>query len=147
MGQSETLSSLLSLPSAMGKPRILLADDDAALLEGVQKLLEAEFEIVASVRDGYALIEAAKSLGPDVIVTDISMPLFNGLRAVRHLKKNQPNARIIFLTVHDERPFVAEALKVGASGYVVKRSAHLDLLPALREVLRGGSFVSAAAQE
>ena len=145
--QSETLSSLLWLPRTMKKPRILLADDDADLLQSVQTLLEAEFEIVASVRDGYALIEAAKSLGPDVIVTDISMPLFSGLRAVRQLKKYQPNARIIFLTVHDERPFVAEAMKIGASGYVVKRSAHLDLVPALREVLRGGSFVSAAARE
>ena len=131
----------------MGKPKILLADDDADLLQGVQTLLEPEFEVVASVGDGYALIEAARALGPDVIVTDISMPLLSGLRAARQLKKNQPNARIVILTVHDEPQFVAEAIKIGASGYVIKRSANLDLVPAVREVLRGGSFISAAVQE
>jgi len=141
------ISSPLSLPMTMGKPKILLADDDADLLQGVQTLLEPEFEVVASVGDGYALIEAARALGPDVIVTDISMPLLSGLRAARQLKKNQPNARIVILTVHDEPQFVAEAIKIGASGYVIKRSANLDLVPAVREVLRGGSFISAAVQE
>jgi len=131
----------------MEKPRILLADDDAALRESVQKLLESEFRIVASVGDGQALLEAAQALTPDLIIADISMPFLDGFQAIRRLKAIQPNARIIFLTVHDERPFVAEAMKIGASGYVVKRFAHLDLVPAVREALRGGSFISATARE
>lgn len=129
------------------KPRILLADDDATMLESVQKLLDSEFEVVASVRDGYALIEAAKALTPDLIITDISMPLLSGFRAARQVKKHQPNARIVFLSVHEELAFVGAARKLGVFGYVVKRAADSDLIPAIREVLRGGSFISAVLQE
>jgi DNA-binding NarL/FixJ family response regulator len=129
------------------KKTILLADDDRELLESVQKLLESEFNVVACVSDGYKLIEAAKLLVPDLIVTDISMEGLSGIRAARRLKSEQPNARIIFLTVHDESAFVAEARKVGALGYVIKQSATSDLIPAIREVLQGRSFISSAARQ
>ena len=119
----------------------MLADDDAALREGVQKLLEPEFEILASVGDGQSLIEAAQTLTPDLIISDISMPLLNGLQATRRLIALQPKARVIFLTVHEEAAFVAEANKSGALGYVVKRCAASHLIPAIREVLQGRSFV------
>jgi DNA-binding NarL/FixJ family response regulator len=129
------------------KVTILLADDDRDLLESLQKLLQSEFNVVACVNDGYKLIEAAKLLAPDLIVTDISMEGLSGIRAARQLKSEQPNARIIFLTVHDESAFVAEARKVGALGYVIKRSADCDLIPAIREALQGRSFVSSAARQ
>ena len=131
----------------MKRNTILLADDDPNLLESVQKLLEPEFNVVACVSDGYELIEAAKSLVPDLIVTDISMEGLNGIRAARLLKSEQPDARIIFLTVHNEAAFVTEACKVGALGYVIKQSADSDLIPAIREALQGRSFVSAAARQ
>jgi DNA-binding NarL/FixJ family response regulator len=129
------------------KNTILLADDDRDLLESVQKLLESEFNVVACVTDGFKLIEAAKLLAPDLIVTDISMEGLSGIRAARRLMSEQPNARIIFLTVHDESAFVAEAHKVGALGYVIKRSADSDLIPAIRAALQGRSFVSSAARQ
>ena len=127
----------------MRKPRILLADDDGDFLQALQTLLGSECEIVASVGDGCALMEAAGVHEPDVIVTDISMPLLSGLRAARQLRRDQPNIPIIFLTIREEPAFVAEAQKLGASGYVVKRSAASDLMPAIRTVLQGGSFISA----
>jgi DNA-binding NarL/FixJ family response regulator len=127
----------------MGKPRIVLADDDGDFLQALQTLLTSEFEIVASVGDGHALIEAAAVNKPDLIVTDISMPLLSGLRAARQLRRDQPSIPIIFLTIREEPAFVTEAQKLGASGYVVKRLAASDLMPAMRTVLLGGSFISA----
>jgi len=127
------------------KPTILLADDDPALLQNLQRLLESEFEVVAPVHNGLELLEAAKALVPDLIVTDISMPCRSGIRAARQLRLDQPTARIIFLTVHDEPAFVAEGRKIGALGYVVKQCADADLIPAIREVLQGRSFVSPSA--
>jgi DNA-binding NarL/FixJ family response regulator len=127
----------------MGKPRIVLADDDGDFLHALQTLLTSEFDIVASVGDGHALIEAAAVHKPDLIVTDISMPLLSGLRAARQLRRDQPSIPIIFLTIREEPAFVAEAQKLGASGYVVKRSAASDLMLAMRTVLLGGSFISA----
>jgi DNA-binding NarL/FixJ family response regulator len=126
----------------MGKPRIVLADDDGDFLQALQTLLTSEFEIVASVGDGHALIEAAAVNKPDLIVTDISMPLLSGLRAARQLRRDQPSIPIIFLTIREDPAFVAEAQKLGASGYVVKRCAASDLMPAMRTVLLGGSFIS-----
>lgn len=146
----DTQSGTHSQPSAKEDAKrasIVLADDDRDLLENVQKLLESEFNVVACVSDGYELIEAAKLLAPDLIVTDISMEGLSGIGAARRLKSEQPNARIVFLTVHDEPAFVAEARKAGALGYVVKRSAASDLIPAIREVLQGRSFVSSAARQ
>ena len=126
----------------MGRPRIVLADDDGDFLHALQTLLTSEFEIVASVGDGYALIEAVAAHEPDVIVTDISMPFLSGLRAARQLRTDRPNIPIVFLTIREEAAFVAEAKKLGALGYVVKRSAVSDLMPAIRTVLQGGSFIS-----
>jgi DNA-binding NarL/FixJ family response regulator len=127
----------------MEKPRIVLADDDRDFLHALQTLLTSEFDIVASVGDGYALIEAVAAHKPDLIVTDISMPLLSGLRAARQLRRDHPGIPIIFLTIREEPAFVVEAQKLGVSGYVVKRSAASDLMPAMRTVLLGGSFISA----
>jgi DNA-binding NarL/FixJ family response regulator len=131
----------------MVKPRILLADDDGDYLQALLTLLASEFEIVDCVGDGYALIEAAMAHGPDVIVTDISMPRLNGLRAARQLRMDKPNTPIVFLTVREDPAFLAEAQKLGALGYVVKRSASSDLVPAIRTVLQGRSFISSTLRE
>ncbi len=131
----------------MKRARVLLGDDHAITLEGVRRILEPHFEVVGTAADGRALIAAAQKLHPDVIVADISMPVMNGFQAARQLRKVQPDARILFLTVHEEPVAVTEALAIGVSGYVLKRAAADDLIPALREVLQGGRFVSETLQQ
>lgn len=126
----------------INRPTILLADDESAMLERVRRLLQSEFRIVGAAPDGEALLAAAERLKPDVILADISMPILNGFEAARRLKSSSPEARIIFLTVHEEPTVVTEALEIGVKGYVIKRSAAQDLIAAIREVLQGRSFVS-----
>jgi DNA-binding NarL/FixJ family response regulator len=124
------------------RARVLLADDHTIVAEGLESLLEDEFELVGTVTDGRALVEAASKLKPDVILADISMPVLNGLDAVRQIKKQRPGARVIFLTMHSEPPLVAEAFKAGASGYLLKQSAGEELIRAIREVLKGRTYVT-----
>jgi DNA-binding NarL/FixJ family response regulator len=124
------------------KPRLLLADDHTLLLEGIRLMLEPEFDLVGSVEDGQALLAAAKTLRPDVILLDISMPLLNGIDAARQLKKFLPSARLIFVTMHADADYVSEAFRVGAMGYLLKRAAASELLTAIREVLKGNHYVS-----
>jgi len=124
------------------KPRLLLADDHTLLLEGIRLMLEPEFDLVGSVEDGQALLAAAKTLKPDVILLDISMPVLNGIDAARRLRKLLPSARLIFLTMHADPDYVAEAFRAGAMGYLLKRSAASELLTAIREVLKGNHYVS-----
>ena len=129
------------------RPTVLLADDDRAFLDQVCLLLKSEFEVVGAVGDGQALLAVASDLHPDLVVVDISMPRLNGFQAAQQLKKAQPNARILFLSVHEEAVAVSEALAIGASGYVVKRSAATDLIPALVQVFQGNRFVSEAIRQ
>lgn len=126
----------------MNKPRVLLADDHRILIEGLKGLLDPEFELLGTVEDGRALVVAAQELKPDVIVADISMPLLNGLEAGRQILKEDPSARIIFLTMHSDVAYAAEAFRAGASGYILKRSAASELVTAIREVLKGGAYVT-----
>jgi DNA-binding NarL/FixJ family response regulator len=122
--------------------RILLADDHVLVAEGIQKLLEPEFELVGIVADGRSLVAAAAKLQPDLVVVDISLPLLNGLDASQQLKKNNPNLKIIVLTMHSEPNFVTQAFRVGVSGYVLKQSVGSELVQAIREVIKGRTFVS-----
>jgi DNA-binding NarL/FixJ family response regulator len=124
------------------KPRLLLADDHTLLLEGIRLILEPEFELVGSVEDGQALLAAAKTLKPDVILLDISMPVLNGIDAARRLRKLLPSARLIFLTMHTDPDYVAEAFRAGAMGYLLKRAAASELIMAVRAVLKGHHYVS-----
>jgi DNA-binding NarL/FixJ family response regulator len=124
------------------RPRLLLADDHTLLLEGIRLLLEPEFDLVASVEDGQALLSAAKSLKPDVILLDISMPALNGIDAARQLRKSLPSTKIIFLTMHADTDYVAEAFRAGAKGYLLKRAAASELKLAIREVLNGKYYIS-----
>ena len=126
----------------MSRPRILLADDHALVLAGFRKLLEPEFEIVAAVEDGRALVEAAAELRPDVILLDISMPLLNGIDAAARVKRMLPETRLVFVTMHSDPDYVAEAFRAGAAGYLLKRSAASELAAAIHRVLRGEIYVT-----
>ena len=126
----------------MARPRVLLADDHALLLGAFERLLAGECEVVGQVSDGRALVQAAETLRPDVVVVDISMPLLNGLEAARRIKQTSPSVKIVFLTMNEEADLAAEAFRSGASGYVLKRSAASELGLAIREVMRGRSYVT-----
>lgn len=125
------------------KPTLLLADDHAIVIEGLRKLLQPEFEFVGAVGDGWALLQAAEKLHPDVIVTDVSMPLLNGIDAVRRLKVASPHSKVVILSMHMDVEIATEALRAGASAYVLKHSATDALSKAIWDVLEGRTFVSA----
>lgn len=122
------------------KPRILLADDHAIVLDGLRSLLAPEFEVVATAADGRQLVELARSLRPDVIVADISMPLLNGIDAARQL----PGVRFVFLTMHADPTYLLRAMQAGALGYVLKHAASAELTVAIRRALAGESYMSPA---
>ncbi len=126
----------------MSKPRVLLADDHALVLEGFKKLLEEHCQVVGSVEDGRALLDAAKRLQPDIVISDISMPKLNGLDAARQLQKMVPRPRIIFVTVHADQDYVTQAFKAGASAYLLKRSAGSELLQAIEAVKNDNYYIT-----
>jgi DNA-binding NarL/FixJ family response regulator len=126
----------------MPKPRILLADDHALVLEGFRRILEGHYELVGTVGDGRALLEAAKTLQPDIVLLDVSMPLLNGIDAAAQLKKVCPNAKIIIVTMHADTDYVRSAFEAGASAYVLKRSAVDELEQAIRTVLAGHFYIT-----
>jgi DNA-binding NarL/FixJ family response regulator len=131
----------------MSRPRVVLADDHTLLLEAFTKLLGEECEVVGTVSNGHALLEAAAKLRPDVAVVDIAMPLLNGIDAARRLKQLHPDIRIIFLTMNEDPDLAAEAFRAGASGYLLKRSAASELLTAIREVMKRRSYVTPLVTE
>lgn len=126
----------------MPKPRILLADDHALVLEGFRRILEGHYELVGTVGDGRALLEAAKTVQPDIVILDVSMPLLNGIDAAAQLKKICPNAKIIVVTMHADTDYVRAAFEAGASAYVLKGSAVDELEQAIRAVLAGHSYIT-----
>jgi DNA-binding NarL/FixJ family response regulator len=121
---------------------VLLADDHANMLEAVRGLLEGRFAATVMVADEASLFEAVPRLGPDLVVVDLSLPVSGGVNVVRNLFSRYPGLRVIVLSVHDEHPAVAQALGAGAAGFVLKRTAGVDLLAAVDAVLRGESYVS-----
>lgn len=127
----------------MIKPRILLADDHGLVLEGEKTVLPERFEIVGTASDGRRLVEEALRLKPDLIVMDISMPLLSGIEAARRIKEHLPKVKLLFLTMHSERPYLRAALQAGASGYVLKSAEHGELQRAVERVLRGELYISA----
>ena len=126
----------------MNRTRVLLADDHEAILERVKRLLGEELQVVGTVRDGQAALEAVAELRPDVLILDISMPVLTGIQTAVRLKLIKSEVRIVFLTVHEDPDFAREALATGALGYVVKPRLATDLRVAIKEVLAGHSFVS-----
>lgn len=126
----------------MAKARILLADDHNLLLQAFEKLLEPDYDVVGTVGDGHALLKAAQELKPDVVVLDIAMPQLNGLIAAERLKKEMPSVKFIFLTVNEDPDIASEALRIGASGYLLKNSAASELFSAIEAALRGRTYVT-----
>ena len=126
----------------MKKPRVLMADDHSMILAGLRKLVEGECEVVGTVEDGRALVEAAQKLRPDLILLDISMPLLNGLEATRQLTKLVPESKVIILTMHASPTYATEAFQAGASGYLLKRSAASELNQAIQSVLQGRQYLT-----
>lgn len=124
----------------MARTRILIADDHKMFAQFLRHFLEDEFDLVGTVGDGQALIDEAVRLNPEVILADISMPVVNGLNAVRRLKERGSTAKVIFLTMHDNQILVAEAFRCGASGYVLKQSAGDELILAIKQVLAGHEY-------
>ena len=127
----------------MSRLRIVIADDHLRMLEKVTQLLGPEFDVVGTVSDGQALLSAVAELQPDVVILDITMPGINGIEAARQLRQAGSPAKIIFLTIHEDPDFLAEALSTSALGYVVKSRLATDLIPAIHEALANRSFVSA----
>ena len=126
----------------MNLTRVLLADDHALLLEAYRKLLEHNFDVVGSVTDGHALLEIAPLLKPDVVLLDIAMPLLNGLDAGRQLKAKVPGIKLIFLTMNEDPDLAVEAMRAGASGYLLKVCAASELFLAIQLAVRGKYHVT-----
>ena len=126
----------------MTRARILMADDHLMLLEAFKVLLEPDFDIVGTVTDGRMLLEEFARLHPDVVVLDVAMPLLNGLDAGRQLKAQRRAVKLIYLTMNPDPDLAGEALRLGASGYVLKSSAAQELKQAIHEALRGRSYIT-----
>lgn len=122
--------------------RIVIADDNKEMQKAIVDLLEPQFDVVAAVTDGRALVEAVERLNPDVALVDISMPILNGIDAVTQITARNSHVSVVFLTVNEDRDFVRAALKAGGLGYVVKRQMATDTIPAIMAVLDGRTFIS-----
>ncbi len=123
-----------------------MADDHKIVLDGLRGLLAGEFELAGAVTNGLELVEKAGELRPDVIVADISMPLLNGIDALRQLKRNDAEVRVVLLTMHPDVTYLTRALEAGAAGYVLKHSASDELITAIRMAMRGEVFISPELQ-
>jgi DNA-binding NarL/FixJ family response regulator len=121
---------------------LVLADDHAVVAEGLGALLREKFTLLRTVHDGRALVAAAAELNPDVVVTDISMPLLNGLDAIRQIKTARPATNIIVLTMHIEPDLAVQAFRAGALGYLLKASAGEELVEAVRQVAQGRAYLT-----
>lgn len=124
------------------RPKIVIADDHTLVAEACKKLLETEYDVVATVGDGRALVRIASTLRPQLIVVDVAMPLLNGLDAGQQLKQLQPSIKLVYLTMNQDADLAAEAFRRGASAYLLKTCAASELTVAVREVLKGRSYLS-----
>jgi DNA-binding NarL/FixJ family response regulator len=124
------------------KIRVVFADDHREVIAKIRVILGDEYEIVEAAENGNQAVSAVLELNPDVFVTDISMPVLNGLQAARRIQKTNSRVKIIFLTIHEDRDFIAAAFSAGATGYVTKRRLSTDLVFAIQEALKGHTFVS-----
>jgi DNA-binding NarL/FixJ family response regulator len=126
----------------MDRPRILIADDHTVVAEAFKTLLEPEYQVVVLVADGKSLLTAAKELKPDVVLLDLGMPLLNGLDAGQELKRSFPRIRLIILTMNEDPDVASKALRNWATGYLLKKSADIELKKAISQVLSGHSYVT-----
>ena len=126
----------------MARIRILVADDHPIVFNGLRQILEPEYEIVGEVQDGGTLVAAAAELRPDVVVSDITMPVLDGIEAIRKIRAADMGVQFIVLTMHTDAAHLNAALRAGASAFVLKSSAGHELLTAIGEVLSGRTFVT-----
>jgi DNA-binding NarL/FixJ family response regulator len=129
----------------MIRPRVLLADDHQMLAEALKSVVEPRCEVVGTVSDGRALLEAAARLQPDIVVLDIGMPQLNGLDAGRQLKHSLPKVKLIFMTMHEDPYLVGEAFRAGASAFLLKEAAVSELTEAIDRVLKGDTYTTPSA--
>ena len=123
--------------------RVMLADDHVLVRQGLKSLLEREgFQVVAEASDGQEAVKQVRSLQPDVAIMDVSMPLLNGMDAIRELGRSAPRTVAVLLTQHEEDQYVREALEIGVKGYVLKSQAASELVNAIRQVSRGQFYLS-----
>ena len=127
------------------RARVVLADDHPAVVKDLCAVLQPEFDVIATVDNGAALLAKVDALSPDVIVTDITMPGLDGIAAASEILRKNPAARIVFVTVHDEAEMLKKSLDMGVLGYVLKLTAGEDLVPAIHAALRGERHISALA--
>ena len=124
------------------RPTVLIADDHALVSEGIGKIIEGRFNLIGKVSSGAAMVAAVRELKPDLILADISLGEMSGLEAARQIKAEAPDARIIFVTQHKDPQYVREAIRIGATGYVIKQSAGSDLVTAMEEAMAGRVYLS-----
>lgn len=130
----------------MDKIRVLIADDHTILRDGIRSLLEDEtdMEVIGEAEDGHMAVKLVKQLDPDVVLMDIAMPLLNGLEATRQIKRDNPQSKVLILTMHENEEYIRQLLAVGAMGYILKDAAARELLGAIRAVHRGEAVLSPA---
>ncbi len=128
----------------MAKIRIMLADDHTLFRQGIRTLISAEsdMEVVAEASNGADAVDKAAEVRPDVVLMDIGMPGLSSFEATRQIKKNRPETKVLFLTMYDDKDYLVEGIEVGASGYVLKDSPAAQLVAAVRDICRGGSYLS-----
>lgn len=127
----------------MGKIRILIADDHSIVREGLKQLLELEedFEVVGQASNGIETIEKVKQLNPDVLLLDINMPVMNGIKALKKLKEDGVDTKVIILTIHEDREYLLETMQIGASGYILKDSDSASFFKAIRDAYNGEAYI------
>jgi DNA-binding NarL/FixJ family response regulator len=128
--------------SETSRPRILIADDHVLVADAFKRFLATDFDVVATVHDGRSLIQAANTLRPDVVLADIGMPFLNGLHAAERIKRALPKVHLIYVTINHDPCIIAEAFRLGASGYLLKTSAASELVKAIHCVLQGKRYLS-----
>ena len=126
----------------MSKARILLADDHMLLLDGLRHLLERHYDLIGIVQDGQSVVSEVRRLQPDLVLMDVAMPVLNGLQAGQRLREQHPKVKLLYVSMYGDMPYVEEAIRIGASGYVVKRSGWEELSRAIEAVLAGKLYVS-----
>ena len=126
----------------MPRPRVLVADDHVIMTQGLGRLLEGEVEIVATAGDGQQLVDRARQHRPDIIVSDVNMPGMSGLDAMRRLKADGLRSKFIFLTLHTDSRLASEAMRAGASGYLLKHAAAEELIEAIHAVMAGHTYLT-----